>query len=104
MIRQVDKSSFNIPIPGNPMLHRELGWYATDGDAVIGVVVLDLAYQDYSWFVLTQSDRVLGYGPVASYRRGRNGSAARRHEVDTWQLTAAWCHRHGEPHHLRSTS
>ena len=61
MIRQVDKSRFNIPIPGNPMLHRELTWYATDGDAVIGVVILDLAYKDYSWAVLTQSDRVLGY-------------------------------------------
>lgn len=43
------------------MLHRELAWYATDDDTVLGVVVLDLAYQDYSWFVLTQSDRVLSY-------------------------------------------
>ena len=61
MIRQVDKSHYNIPIPNNPMLHRKLAWYATDDDTVLGVVVLDLAYQDYSWFVLTQSDRVLSY-------------------------------------------
>jgi hypothetical protein len=52
MIRQVDKSHYNIPIPGNPMLHRELAWYATDDDAVIGVVILDLAYKDYSWAAL----------------------------------------------------
>ena len=57
MIRRVDKSRFNIPIPGNPMLHRELAWYATDDDAVIGVVILDLAYKDYSWAVLTHSDQ-----------------------------------------------
>jgi len=44
MIRQVDKSSFNIPIPGNPMLHRELAWYATDDDAVIGVSDQDAGY------------------------------------------------------------
>ena len=61
MIRQVDKSRFNIPIPGNPMLHRELMWYATDDDAVIGVVILDLAYKDYSWAVLTQSGQAAGY-------------------------------------------
>jgi hypothetical protein len=61
MIRQVDKSRFDIPIPGNPMLHRELAWYATDDDAVLGVVILDLAYKDYSWAVLTQSDQAAGY-------------------------------------------
>ena len=61
MIRQVDKSHYNIPIPGNPMLHRELAWYATDDDAVIGVVILDLAYKDYSWAVLTPSDQAAGY-------------------------------------------
>ena len=61
MIRQVDKSRFNIPIPGNLMLHRELAWYATDDDAVIGVVILDLAYKDYSWAMLTQSDQAAGY-------------------------------------------
>ena len=61
MIRQVDKSRFNIPMSGNPMLHRELMWYATDDDAVLGVVILDLAYKDYSWAVLTQSDQATGY-------------------------------------------
>ena len=61
MIRQVDKSRFDIPMSGNPMLHRELAWYATDDDAVIGVVILDLAYKDYSWAVLTQSDQAAGY-------------------------------------------
>jgi hypothetical protein len=57
MIRQVDKSRFNIPMSGNPMLHRELAWYATDDDAVIGVVILDLAYKDYSLVVLTETIR-----------------------------------------------
>jgi hypothetical protein len=61
MIRQVDKSRFNIPTSGHPKLHRELMWYATENDAVLGVVILDLAYKDYSWAVLTQSDQAAGY-------------------------------------------
>ena len=61
MIRQVDKSRFNIPMSGYPELHRELMWYATEDDAVLGVVILDLAYKDYSWAVLTQSDQAAGY-------------------------------------------
>ena len=43
------------------VLARELAWYATDDDAVIGVVILDLAYKDYSWAALTQSDQAAGY-------------------------------------------
>ena len=41
MIRQVDKSHYNIPMSGDPRLHHELMWYATDDDAVLGVVILD---------------------------------------------------------------
>ncbi len=45
MIRQVDKSSYNIPMSGDPRLHHELMWYATDDD------------KDYSWVVLTENDQ-----------------------------------------------
>jgi hypothetical protein len=61
MIHQVDKSRFNIPMSGHPELHRELMWYASEDDAVLGVVVLDLVDKDYSWAVLTQSDQAAGY-------------------------------------------
>jgi hypothetical protein len=61
MIRQVDKSRFNIPMSSHPDRHRELMWYATEDDAVLGVVILDLAYKDYSWAALTQSDQAAGY-------------------------------------------
>jgi hypothetical protein len=61
MIRQVDKSHYNIPAAGDPKLHRELIWYATEDDAVLGVVLLDLVDKDYSWVVLTPSDRPPGY-------------------------------------------
>ena len=37
MIRQVDQSRYNIPVIGDPRVHHELAWYATDDDAVIGV-------------------------------------------------------------------
>ena len=42
MIRQVDKSYFTTSMSSHPKLHRELMWYATDDDAVLGVVILDL--------------------------------------------------------------
>jgi hypothetical protein len=45
---------------GHPKLHRESMWYATDDDAVLGVVILDLVDKDYSWVVLTQSGQA-GY-------------------------------------------
>ena len=64
MIRQVDKSRFNIPMSGHPKLHRELMWYATDDDAVLGVVILDLVDKDYSWVVLTENDQGPGYTAI----------------------------------------
>jgi len=64
MIRQVDKSRFDIPTSGHPKLHRELMWYATDDDAVLGVVILDLVDKDYSWVVLTENDQGAGYTAI----------------------------------------
>ena len=62
MIRQVEKSRYNIPTSAT--LHRELAWYATEDDAVLGVVILDMAYKDYSWAALTQGDQATGYMTV----------------------------------------
>ena len=64
MIRQVDKTRFNIPMSGHPELHRELMWYATDDDTVLGVVVLDLVDKDYSWVVLTENDQGSGFTAI----------------------------------------
>jgi hypothetical protein len=64
MIHQVDKSRFNIPMSGHPMLHRELSWYASEDDAVLGVVILDLADKDFSWVVLTENDQGPGYTAI----------------------------------------
>ena len=61
MIRQVDKSRFNIPMSSHPDRHRELMWYATEDDAVLGVVILDLIDKHYSWVMLTENDRGPGY-------------------------------------------
>jgi hypothetical protein len=38
MIRQVNKSRFNIPMSSHPDRHRELMWYATEDDRLIYVV------------------------------------------------------------------
>jgi hypothetical protein len=62
MIRQIDKSRFNIPLSG--VLRRELAWYATADDTVLGVV-LDLA-EGYSWLVVTESDQGQGFAAIDS--------------------------------------
>ena len=64
MIRQVDKSRFNIPMSSHPDRHRELMWYATEDDAVLGVVILDLVDKDYSWAVLTENDQGPGFTAI----------------------------------------
>ena len=45
-------------------MHRELAWYATDDNAVLGVVILDLVDKDYSWAVLTENDQGPGYTAI----------------------------------------
>ena len=62
MIRQIDKSRFNIPLSG--VLRRELAWCATADDTVLGVV-LDLA-EGYSWLLLTESDQGQGFAAIDS--------------------------------------
>ena len=89
MIRQVDKFRFNIPTSGHPKLHRELTWYATDDDAVLGVIILDLVDKDYSWLVLTENDQEPGFTAIDMGASLRDSSAARRNEVDKWQVVTA---------------
>jgi hypothetical protein len=66
MIRQVDRSSFNIPPPEQPTQRRELKWYATGDDAVLGVVILDVASQTYAWAVLTEKVQGQGFAAIAN--------------------------------------
>jgi len=45
-IRQVDKRRYHIPMSGSRLLHEELQWYASEDDAVIGVVIRDKVDHD----------------------------------------------------------
>jgi hypothetical protein len=54
-IRKVDPHNYKIPMMGSPMLHRNLEWYATSDDKILGVVLLDLIDKDYSWVVLADT-------------------------------------------------
>jgi hypothetical protein len=65
MIRQIDRSSFNIP-PPEQSARRELKWYATGDDAVLGVVILDVASETYAWGVLTEKVRGQGFAAIAT--------------------------------------
>jgi hypothetical protein len=64
MIHQTDKSRFYIPMTGHPLLHRELAWYASDDNTILGVVILDLVDKDYSWVVLTENDQGPGFSAI----------------------------------------
>ena len=55
VIRKINPNHYNIPMQGSPVLHRNLEWYATNDNKVIGVVLLDLIDKDYSWVVLTDT-------------------------------------------------
>jgi hypothetical protein len=63
MIHQTAKARFHIPMSGHPALHRELMWYATEDDTVLGVVIFDLVDHDYSWVVLTEGNQ-LGFTAI----------------------------------------
>ena len=63
-IHSVDKRRYNIPKSGDPRLHEELGWYATDGDTVLGVVIRDRVDDNFSWLMLTCNDQGPGYTAI----------------------------------------
>jgi hypothetical protein len=48
----------------SPLNHRELMWYATEDDAVLGVVILDLIDKNYSRVMLTENDQGLGFSAI----------------------------------------
>ena len=67
MIRHVDRSSFNIAPSEQPATAtRELAWYATGDDAVLGVVILNVASETYAWAVLTEKVKGQGFAAIAS--------------------------------------
>jgi hypothetical protein len=66
MVRKIDPSDYHIRQKGNPALHQNLEWYATERDNMIGVVVFDLVDKDYSWVTLVRED---GTGPYV-YHQG----------------------------------
>jgi len=61
VIKPVQKASYPVPHEGNPMLHEEIMWYATDNDEVIGAVIRDKIDNDYGWIILTR-------GPGGAFR------------------------------------
>jgi len=63
-LRKVDGDAYNIPMRGQPGVHRNLEWWASDDDRVLGTVILDLIDKDYSWVVFTQNDQGPGYTAV----------------------------------------
>ncbi len=89
MIRQIDKSRFRTPMSGHSELHRELKWYATSDDAVLGVVMLNLVDKDYAWAVLTEKVKGQGFAAIAT------GTKLATEEDEAAALHAAMRFTHG---------
>jgi hypothetical protein len=64
MIRTIDPRGYLIPMTGHPLLHENLSWFATEDDAVLGVVIRDRVDRDFGWVVMTQNDQGPGYSAV----------------------------------------
>ena len=68
MIRRLPKDEYGhkfYGVPhGNPALHDELEWYATDDNKILGVVILDLIDNDFSWVIMTQNEQGPGFTAV----------------------------------------
>ena len=56
MTRPVQKSSYPVPHDGNPLLHEEVMWYATDDDRVLGADIRDKVDNDFGWIILTRGE------------------------------------------------
>ena len=87
-IRAVDK--LQHPKSGDPRLHEELGWYATDNDTVLGVVIRDRVDDNFSWLMLTCNEQGPGYTAIdlgASLPTQRGGNTGLAHRDGATRLT-----------------
>jgi hypothetical protein len=54
--KPVQKASYPVPHDGNPSLHEEIMWYATDDDRVLGAIIRDKIDNDFGWILLTRGE------------------------------------------------
>ena len=64
MIRAVERHNYQIAGGPHPRLHREMAWWATDDDKVLGGLIFDLVDRDYGYVVLTQAPGATEYNCV----------------------------------------
>ena len=63
-IKSVDPNKYHIAARGSIWLHQNLAWFATEDDAVLGVVVLDKVDNDFSWVVMTENNQGPGFTAI----------------------------------------
>jgi hypothetical protein len=56
-IKEISDDDYRIPRKGVPLHHRNLRWYATADNRVLGVVILDIIDHDYGWVVLSEESQ-----------------------------------------------
>jgi len=83
---------YGIPWRGNKLFHKELAFFATENDLVLGVVALDRVDKDYSWVLIAHKSIVTpqfgnqvsdsGYSLV-NFRVSRQTQATATRELHT---------------------
>lgn len=77
-----DARGYRVPEP-NPRLHRELAWFATSDDRILGVLIEDQVDYDFSWVVLALD------APTGNYRAIDLAASCPTAAIATAQLQAA---------------
>ena len=49
-------ANYPTPMRGDPRLHHEIAWFATDDDRALGILILDKVDRDFGWVVLEKID------------------------------------------------
>jgi hypothetical protein len=87
-IKAVQKASYAVPWPANPMLQEEIMWYATDDSRLLGVVVRDRQDNDFGWVILAQGPGVIYRGIDVATSRATVGIATAQLHA---QMHRLWC-------------
>jgi hypothetical protein len=80
---------FFIPMMGDPRLHQNLRWWATEDERVLGVLILNLVDHDFSWVVLTRADQGDEFDGHGAYRAVNLGHSCTSKTQARNQLFAA---------------
>jgi hypothetical protein len=63
-IQQVSRDDYDVRGLDKGGSMAEIAWYATEDNKALGVVLSDMARENFSWMVFTENDQGPGYSGV----------------------------------------